>query len=251
MIPSAIQAVIDGRSRWAMYRGDSSRLLSRLPANCVDHVITDPPFDARTTASLCSKKKNLTVRVKVPWAPFERYQDARRWAELARRWVIVFCNVEQLGRYADACPKEYVRGGFWFRPDSAPQFSGDRPAQPGEGVAILHRAGVSLKRWNGHGTRAFWNFPTERDPDRFHPTQKPIALMMEIVRQFTDPGDLVIDPFSGSATTGVACLRLGRRFIGAEKHQPFAAAAIRRLEAEARFLSVSDVDGGQMALLGS
>jgi site-specific DNA-methyltransferase (adenine-specific) len=54
---------------------------------------------------------------------------------------------------------------------------------------------------------------------RLHPTQKPLALMRDLVRDFTQPGDVVLDPFMGSATTGVACLEEGRRFLGIE-HDP-------------------------------
>lgn len=66
---------------------------------------------------------------------------------------------------------------------------------------------------------------------RVHPTQKPLALMAALVRDFTDPGDLVCDPFAGSGTTGVACRRMGRRFIGWERDPKYHAIATRRIGA--------------------
>ena len=66
---------------------------------------------------------------------------------------------------------------------------------------------------------------------RVHTTQKPDSLMEALVRDFTDPGDLICDPFAGSGTTGVAAIRLGRRFIGWEKSPQYHAIAVKRLMA--------------------
>ena len=85
---------------------------------------------------------------------------------------------------------------------------------------------------------------------RVHETQKPESLMLELVELFTDPGDIVLDPFCGSGTTGVACLRLGRRFIGIEKDAKYAAVARERLTAESQGLSLRDARAGQLSLLG-
>ena len=83
-----------------------------------------------------------------------------------------------------------------------------------------------------------------------HETQKPLPLMLELVELFTDPGDLVLDPFCGSGTTGVACIRLGRRFIGIEKDATYAAVARERLEAESKGLSLRDARAGQLPMFG-
>lgn len=87
-------------------------------------------------------------------------------------------------------------------------------------------------RWNGGGLPGRCGptpCPIETDRNatgaRVHTTQKPLELMLELVELFTDPGDLVLDPFCGSGTTGVACVRLGRRFIGIEKDATYAAVA--------------------------
>ena len=75
--------------------------------------------------------------------------------------------------------------------------------------------------------------------------------MLELVELFTDPGDLLPDPFCGSGTTGVACLRLGRRFIGIEKDAKYAAIARERLEAETNGLSLRDARAGQIGMFAS
>lgn len=67
------------------------------------------------------------------------------------------------------------------------------------------------------------------DKEAGHPTEKPVALMEEYVRNSSAPGDVVLDPFMGSGTTGVACMRLGRKFVGIEIHEPFFDMAVARL----------------------
>lgn len=246
-------------SPWLIVTEDSREWLPRLPDGFADHVITDPPYDEHTHAGLMSAATSKSTtrttgrkgeRPRMVDLDFEPLDDvdghAPALVRLARRWCLAFCSVEMLGDYRRAAGESWVRAGFWHRPDGAPQFSGDRPGQPGEGLAIMHRAG--RKRWNGGGHRAFWSFGVEHE-DRVHPTQKPLALMLRLVEQFTDPGDVVLDPFCGSGTTGVACLRLGRRFVGVERDPRYAALARERLLAESSGLTLRAARAGQVALL--
>jgi site-specific DNA-methyltransferase (adenine-specific) len=73
-----------------------------------------------------------------------------------------------------------------------------------------------------------------QDPARFHPTQKPVALIARQIEEYTEPGSLILDPFSGSGTTAIACHNLGRRFICIEKDPDYHAASVKRLEEEMR-----------------
>jgi site-specific DNA-methyltransferase (adenine-specific) len=109
-----------------------------------------------------------------------------------------------------------------------PQVTGDRPAQGDEAIVIAHVPG--RKRWNGGGKTAIYPFPLANGDGRIHPTQKPEALLEALVRDFTDPGELVLDPFAGSGTTGVACKRLGRRFVGWETQERYQRAAQARID---------------------
>lgn len=86
--------------------------------------------------------------------------------------------------------------------------------------------------------------------EHVHPTQKPIALMLELVSLFTDPDETILDPFTGSGTTGVACLRLGRKFIGIEKDPTYFALACERLRAEEQGSTLQAARAGQLPLLG-
>lgn len=232
--------VAEGRARWCVLKADFHDLYALLPP--ADAVLADPPYDAKTHAGVRSSTRDL----KVNFDPADPRFITEALLGLTKRWVLAFCSLEMLGTYASVAGKSWVRAGVWDRPDGAPQLSGDRPAQGAEGIAIMHSPGK--KRWNGGGSRALWTFGVERT-ERQHPTQKPVALMMELVRLFTNPGDLVIDPFCGLGTTGAACLRMGRRFIGVEQDARYASLARERLKREASFTTLAAEQRGQLPLL--
>lgn len=247
---AALARVLHGRAAWVVLHGDSREVLKALPRWAVDHVVTDPPYDAKTHKGARSSKGGGTD-IGINFEPLELKglrSMAGELVRVSRRWVLAFCALEQLGDYARAVgPERWVRAAVWHRPDGTPSLNGDRPAQAAEGIAIMHAAGERLA-WEGGGGRGHWTFGVERQ-ERHHPTPKPLALMLELVRLFTRPGDLVIDPYCGSGTTGVACLRLGRRFIGIEMQKQYADTARARLEAEERGVDLSAVQAGQLTLL--
>jgi len=208
-----------------LYHGDMREIVPTLAG--IDHVITDPPYDAHTHESARSGYRDYVVTaIPIDFAPLDVPHALPLMLNAARRWVICFCSLEMLGTYRDVAGPAWIRSGFWRRPDGAPQFTGDRPGQPGEALAICHRPG--RKRWNGGGRHGFYEYGVERGL-RVHPTQKPEPLMRELVSDFTDPGDVVLDPFAGSGTTLVACKRLGRRAIGVELDEGYCAATAARL----------------------
>lgn len=237
------------------------------------HVITDPPYevDAHTkarrslkdaTQRLGARNKGETRRIDEPLkisfpaiTHEERSAAALMFAGLTSRWTIAFCQIEAVAAWRTALEGAelgWVRGGIWRKPDGAPQFTGDRPGMGFECLAIAHWPGK--KRWNGGGKHAVWTHTLEHGHGsgirNEHPTQKPIALMMELVSDFTDVGETILDPFAGSGTTGVAALRLGRRFVGVERDPQFFALAVERLRAEDHGSTLAAARAGQKALFG-
>jgi DNA modification methylase len=100
-------------------------------------------------------------------------------------------------------------------------------------VMIAHRAGGRI-RWNADD-RKVPNVMSGMPPrDREHPNEKPVEIIEQIVATHSNAGDLILDPFMGSGTTGVACARLGRRFIGIEIEPKYFNIACRRIEAAQR-----------------
>lgn len=262
-----IEAVLRGERRWAIVRGDNAEILPTLADRSVAHVITDPPYEAEA--------HTLQRRMKRPGEPskWDRPGRAERIAEpeplsflpiteggrnaaareivrVSSRWQVVFCQVEGAVKWTVSLAEAGAKGkriGVWIKPDAMPQFTGDRPGMGYESIVFTHQPGRS--RWNGGGRVAvFTHNKNTPGGAHDHETQKPLPLMIELVELFTDPDELILDPFAGSGTTGVACLRLGRRFIGIEKDAKYAQVARDRLEAESRGLTLRDARAGQIGL---
>ena len=253
--------------RWTVIHGDCLEVLPTLGDRSVAHVITDPPYEAEAHTLQRRVKRQDGNGENSKWggqtdamhisplsfAPIsgeQRGWAAKEIARVSERWAIAFCQVEAAMKWSEA----FVSGGavvrrigVWVKPDAMPQFSGDRPGMGYESLVFVHRKGKS--RWNGGGRVAvFIHNKNTPGGAHDHETQKPLPLMLELVGLFTDPGDIVLDPFCGSGTTGVACLRLGRRFIGIEKDEKYAAIARERLRAEDRGLSLRDARHGQTSI---
>lgn len=207
-----------------IYQGDCLEIMRGWPDKCVDLIITDPPYDRKTHGGAVLGDMGIDFK------PLDRHAETvTEFLRISRRWVIAFCSLEQLGEYKRHSRDAWIRGGVWDRIINMPQISGDRPAQGAEGVAIMHNPGK--KKWNGGGAAAFWRCDVERG-QKEHPTQKPLKLMQKLVSQFSFEGETVLDCFSGSGTTLLACQMLNRNWIGIEMEQKYIDVATRRIAAE-------------------
>lgn len=244
LAPSVLD-VLAGRSRYTAILGDGFALAAALDDGAVDIVLGDLPYNDDTHVGARTNKKGTNGEIDINFAPLpppETFLPAL--LRCSRRWVLCFCALEQLGVYQSAAHDQYVRGGIWDRTNGTPQKTGDRPAQGAEGIAILHRlspSGARKYKWNGHGKRAVWSGPICDDPTRKHPTKKPRWLMDALLRDFAEPGDVILDPTMGEGTTGEACLGMGLSFIGCEIDPRYHALAVKRLDRAA-------ARGVQMAL---
>jgi site-specific DNA-methyltransferase (adenine-specific) len=211
--------------------------LASLPDKSVDHVICDPPYSEHVSGNSV-RGDGHRAGGKLRALGFAHLTEetmkaaALEFARIVRRWALVFSDVESghLWRAAlEAGGLELIRSGVWVKEFPTPQMTGDRPAIGVELITIAHPKG--RKRWNGGGRPAVWTCPTAyRDGDPItHTTQKPTRLMSALVRDFTDRGELICDPFSGSGTTGAAAKQMGRRFIGWELDETHARNAQARL----------------------
>lgn len=218
--------------------------MAELPYRSIDVVLTDPPFASdiyerggtnqhQTTKSGTSPGMVVMKAGGIGSLDAVLVGSVREIARVARRWVLMFCDVESVG-LVRATMREaglrYVRTGAWVKTDPMPQFTGDRPAQGFEAVCIAHVRAKGKMRWNGGGRAAVWTYGLCKEDRPDHPCPKPIPLMEALVRDFTDPGDLILDAFAGSCTTGVAAKRLGRRFIGWERDPRYFEIGRKRLE---------------------
>jgi site-specific DNA-methyltransferase (adenine-specific) len=192
----------------------------------VDHVISDPPYDAFTHAGALVGSD--TGEFGIEFAALRDLAFLPPLLANTNDWLLFFCGLEMLGKYQAEAPERYVRGAFWDRVSNAPQISGDRPAQGGEGIAIFHARRKNMK-WNGGGKAGLFRHLVERG-SKEHPTQKPLSLIRELVELFTNEGQSILNPFMGSGTTGVAAVKLGRKFIGVEIEERYFSIACRRID---------------------
>lgn len=239
--------------------------LASLPDRGVDHVITDPPYapramkNARSSETMKQRRDGKVYDFGYAALTDEvRRAAAVQFARIARRWVVVWCDVESDHLWREdlvGAGLRYVRTGFWIRENGAPQFSGDRPAQGAEACVICHSNETKMA-WNGGGRPAVWTGPivNAADSSRVHSSPKPEWLMRAQVSDFTDPGELIADPFSGSATTLAAGRQLGRSVIGWEREPKYFEVAVKRLRAAREQLRIPlacEPVGRQATLLDS
>lgn len=237
-----------------LYQGDNRELLPLLGQ--VDHVVTDPPYllDFGNCITAGPRKLGNVPRHRgMDYAAFD-IEDLTDIAPLlaaaARRWLLVWSDMESTHlwrQHLEVAGMRHVRTGIWLRTNPTPQFTGDRPAVPCEPVTICH-ARVPRLRWNGGGRAARWDHAqrhgTTSEGGNGHPTPKPLALMIDIIRDFTDPGEVILDCFAGSGTTGLAARMEGRRAILIEREERYCEVAARRLERMPRERD------GQLAMFG-
>ncbi len=204
--------------------GDSLQIMGDLDP--VDHVVTDPPFeqmlhDFKNGKTSVRRADGGTDMRRLDFAGIDDIRDdvVRLSQDICHGWFIAFCTIEGVARWADAInpsPMKYKRGCIWVKPDSTPQMNGQGPAQGAE-CFVTAWCGKGYAKWNGGGKRGVYTHLTN-PPDRqgSHPTEKPWRLMRDLLQNFTQPGQIILDPFAGSGTTLVAAVRTGRRAIGIE-----------------------------------
>lgn len=263
-------------SLWHIEHGLTLPWLMGLGDKSVDHVIADPPYSAYTHSKSRSGRnlpdaKDFSCRARraVDFGFDHLTKEvmetlAKEYARLSKRWVLVFCDVESVHLWREAlvaAKLDYVRTMAWVKQGGTPQFTGDRPAVGFEAIVVAHPKG--RKKWNGGGKAGIYFHPVVQNRkgqqgSRMHTTQKPVPLMIDLVSDFTSPNDLILDSHAGSGTTGVAALRLGRRFLGCEM-QPrhdhpedmnYVHEARERLAAEQVNLTYADWKRGQVPLFG-
>ena len=211
-----------------LIHGDCFEVMAGMADGSVDHIITDPPYSAWTHRNAkTNTSKNRTGEKLIHFDSWEADKFSAFTVECLRissRWIVMTCE----HRFALSCPVDPIRIGAWVKRNPMPQISGDRPGQGHESVLILHNEGK--KRWNGGGRAAIWT--TNSINKALMPTQKPLELICKFIQDFTDPGETILDPCMGSGTVGVACKRLGRKFIGIEVLKDHCEIAKKRIEQE-------------------
>lgn len=223
-----------------LHLGDCLSVLPTLSE--VSHTLTDPPYEAEAHSKgrrLLGKQVGGARTVEYGELDFERISDEVRTrvaslcSTVTNVWFLTFCQAEAVQAWREAheaAGAKYKRACIWLKPDGAPQFTGDRPGMGYESIAASW-CGVGRSKWNGGGRHGvFIHAQRDSNHPKQHMTQKPIALMLELVQLFSSRGDTILDPFMGSGTTGVAAIQLGRKFIGIERDPRYFEIACKRIE---------------------
>jgi len=195
--------------------GDSLEILPHLPAGCIDAVVTDPPYGIGEAAGRNKSRGLLALPTDYgdsDWdnkpCPSEAIAEIRR----VSRWQIIFG-----GNYFDLPPSSCWL--VWDKLNGMTDFADCELAWTNLPKAVRRLT----HRWNG--------MLREGNEARFHPTQKPLAVMRWCIRQLPDGCDLLFDPFGGSGTTAVAAILEGRRCIVIEKDPRYVEIIRRRVDA--------------------
>ena len=242
--------------------GDCIANLAKLPPESVDLVFADPPYNLQLESALSRPDQSLVDAVNDDWDKFSSFAEYDRftkdWLAGVRRvmkrnaTLFVIGSYHNIFRVGTALQDE----GFWLLNDIVwrkanpmPNFRGRRFTNAHETLIWASKSAdakaytfnyETLKAGNDDcQVRSDWFFPIctggERLKDaaghKTHPTQKPEALIARILNAASRPGDVVLDPFFGSGTTGAVAKRLRRQFVGLEREPAYAAAACARIDA--------------------
>lgn len=253
-----------GSNAWkdSIIKGDCVAALEALPSHSVDAIFADPPYNLQLGGALHRPDQSLVDAVDDEWdqfASFEAYDAfTRAWLLACRRvlkpngtiWVIgSYHNIFRVGAIMQDLNFWMLNDIVWRKTNPMPNFKGRRFQNAHETMIWASRDAKAksytfnyeaLKASNDDvQMRSDWLFPIcsghERlkgeDGKKIHPTQKPEALLARVIMSCTKPGDVVLDPFFGSGTTGAVAKRLGRHFVGIEREQEYIDAASARIEA--------------------
>ena len=218
-----------------LHLGDCLEVLPTLEG--VDHVIGDPPYEDELHKAM-GRIRRTDGQAMVQTLGFDgvnadRASIAAACVAAASGWVILFTLAEGVRAWRDdiqAAGGKWDTTCFWVKPDASPRFNGQGAARGAECFVTVW-AGKGHRRWNSGGKRGIYTHLVNYGRQGEHPTEKPVPLMSEIIADFTRPADLICDPFSGSGSTGVAAVKMGRRFVGIERDPKWFDLSCRRLSA--------------------
>jgi len=239
--------------------GDCIAAMNALPEGCVDLIFADPPYNLQLKGELHRPDNSKVDAVDDAWDQFSSFaaydKFTKAWLKAARRvlkpggaiWVIgSYHNIFRVGTALQDNGFWVLNDVIWRKTNPMPNFRGKRLtnahetmiwASRGEGEKYTFNYEALKELNDGVQMRSDWTFPIctgherlkDANGDKAHPTQKPEALLHRLLVGTTNPGDVVLDPFFGTGTTGAVAKMLGRNFIGIEREAAYREVALRRL----------------------
>jgi len=255
-------------------RQDCVAAMASLPDACIDMVFADPPYNLQLGGDLFRPEGGLVAAVDDDWdkfATFQVYDEfTRAWLREARRilkpngtlWVIgSYHNIYRVGAALQDAGYWILNDIIWRKSNPMPNFRGTRFTNAHETLIWASRSEDSRYTFNYRAMKALndelqmrsdWTIPICAGAERVkeggakaHPTQKPEALLYRVLLACTNRGDVVLDPFFGTGTTGAVARRLGRNWIGIEREHRYVEVARARID------STLELDESAMKVMAS
>lgn len=227
-----------------LYNLDCLDFLKSIPDNSVDLVLTDPPYlISRKTGFLASKGEKTIERFKMSYEFGEWDQkqlDLKSILSEIHRILkptgtsIIFYDlwkIQELKEEYEANKFKQIRFLEWVKTNPVPINSKINYLTNAREVAVL-AIKKSKPTFNGEYDNGIYSFPIYHAKDRFHPTQKSVDLFSQLVKKHSNVGDIVCDPFAGSSTTAISCIRNERSFIGTEISDEYYQRSLERINNE-------------------
>jgi len=240
--------------RFVLYQGDCLELMPQFPPESFELIFADPPYFLSNDGITCHAGKMVSVN-KGKWDRSMgfagNYDFTRRWLGACRRllkpngtvWVSGTSHIIHIvGAVLDELGFKGLNDITWVKPNPPPNLScryfthaTETVIWAGRDKSCRHKFNYALmKRLNGgKQMTSVWTIDAPRRDEKLfgkHPTQKPLALLERIIAAATDEDECVLDPFSGSATTGIAATRMNRRYLGIELERLYNELGVVRLE---------------------
>jgi site-specific DNA-methyltransferase (adenine-specific) len=244
---------------FTLYQDNCLNLLNELPENSVDLIFADPPYFLSNGGMSCRAGKMVSVN-KADWDKSQGlekdFEFTYNWLQECKRvlkengsiWVSgTMHNIYQVGFALQKLDYKILNEISWFKPNAPPNLSCRYFAHAHETLIWARKDKFSrhkfnyldLKNWDdklspyGKQMKSVWNIPlTPLSEKTFgkHPTQKPIELLKRVIASSSNKGDLILDPFVGSGTTGIVASMLDRKFIGVDKESKSLDITIKRFD---------------------
>lgn len=240
-------------------QGDCIQVLNALPEKSVDLIFADPPYNLQLQRDLWRPNMTKVDAVNDEWDQFSSFQAydefSRAWLSACRRvlkdtgtiWVIgSYHNTYRIGAIMQDLGYWFLNDVVWIKTNPMPNFRGVRFTNAHETLIWASKAKGARYTFNHHAMKALnggkqmrsdWLLPICSGAERIkvngvkaHSTQKPKALLYRVILSSSNPGDVVLDPFFGSGTTGVVAKKLHRHWIGIEREETYVRIAQERLD---------------------
>lgn len=235
-----------------LFHQDSLEFLKNIKHNSIDMIFADPPYFLSNDGITCKSGKMVSVNKGYwdkPKEILEKHSFNLKWLKLCKNilketgtiWVSgTFHNIYSIGFALEELGFKILNNITWYKPNAAPNLSCKYFTHSTETILWAKKDTNSKHLFNydlmkeinkGKQMRDLWTFPTTKKSEKkhgYHPTQKPIVLLNRIILASTKKNNIILDPFNGSGTTGIAANKLNRKYIGIDLEKEFLDITIKR-----------------------